>query len=234
MKNKFLKFLNIFTNKNSENLNINRPKIVAKHKLDLHKLIQKEIKKYGDYCDLNHIDVSQLWDMNQLFEGSSFNGDISKWDVSNVQHMAYMFYESKFNGDISNWDTSNVKQMTGMFNKSNFNGDISKWNTSSVSEMNEMFQYSPFNCDISNWDVSKVWNMSRMFAKSKMTHNLSKWIPLKLTQDSNIFDGCDIKTPYWADSEQRKKFIDSYNLKTELNQELSEHVNATPKKRLKI
>ena len=48
--------------------------------------------------------------MSALFEGTDFNGNISKWDVSNVINMRYIFSGCKsFNQDISNWDVSNAK-----------------------------------------------------------------------------------------------------------------------------
>lgn len=48
--------------------------------------------------------------MSNLFYGSKFNGDISKWNVSKIIDMTAMFYNSAFNSDISKWDVSNVKQ----------------------------------------------------------------------------------------------------------------------------
>lgn len=49
--------------------------------------------------------------MRYMFNGSRFNGDISKWDVSRVKNMASMFNDSKFNGDISAWNVSNVEDI---------------------------------------------------------------------------------------------------------------------------
>jgi surface protein len=65
-----------------------------------------------------------------MFCDSRFNGDISKWDVSNVKNMNRMFESSTFtceNGDISNWDVSNVKDMSFMFIFSPLEKNPPKW-----------------------------------------------------------------------------------------------------------
>ena len=76
-------------------------------------------------------------------ELAKFNADILNWDVSNVKDMNSMFESSEFNGDISNWDISNVKDMMYMFCNSKFDGDISQWDVSNVEDMRSMFYTSP-------------------------------------------------------------------------------------------
>ena len=121
---------------------------------ELIKIVDQLIKERGNDANLNDIDTSEITDMDGIFEGSNFNGDISNWDVSNVKDMEWMFGNSEFtgeNGDISNWDVSNVKIMNCMFYKSKFDGDISKWNVSKVINMNHMFYESPLEKNPPKW-----------------------------------------------------------------------------------
>lgn len=150
-------------------------KIIAFDREHLRQLITEHTRAFGNHCDLNHIDISHIRAMYDLFYESDFNGDISEWDVSQVTNMNSMFEGSKFNGDISKWDVSNVVGMSLMFERSTFNGDISKWNTAHVQNMSGMFHMSKFNGDISKWDVSNVRDMSYLFYDSPFSGDITHW-----------------------------------------------------------
>jgi len=48
-----------------------------KNKRELQRIIKRCIKFFGNECDLNWIDVSNITNMSELFRLSEFNGDIS-------------------------------------------------------------------------------------------------------------------------------------------------------------
>ena len=181
------------------------PSIIANDN-NINTLVQNALEILGSKADLNFIDVSNVTNMERLFEGSEFNGDISKWDVSNVTNMAIMFDDSQFDGDISKWNVSNVTNMEYMFAYSHFDGDISRWNVSSVTNMSGMFAYSYFNGNISNWDVSNVtdmgemidWEEKGMFEGSVFNGDISKWDVSNVTSMKNMFKGrYDNEEDYW-------------------------------------
>ena len=101
--------------------------LFPKTKGELKQMIEDEISENGNECSLNHIDVSKITDMTDLFFGSKFNGDISDWDVSNVIDMGFMFTYSNFNRDISNWDVSSLKNIDHTFDRSPLENNPPKW-----------------------------------------------------------------------------------------------------------
>jgi hypothetical protein len=181
-----MKYINTYI---TEKLKINNSKfkpgpeytLFPETKEELVKMIKEEININGDSCSLNHIDVSQIVSMENLFSDlyslDNFNGDISYWDISNVKHMSGMFRSSKFNNNsICNWDVSNVKTMNNMFRESNFDGDISEWDVSNVEDMSCMFGKSKFNKPLNNWDVSNVKYMAHMFNNNEFFNQpLNDW-----------------------------------------------------------
>ena len=193
----------------NEKLKISKPKKVEhtlfpKHKYDLVLILREEVSKNGNECDLNHIDVSKITDMDFLFAEDynnayklhEFDGDISQWDVSNVKNMYCMFKRSNFNGDISQWDVSNVEDMRYMFKSSIFNEDISDWNVSKVKNMSYMFDESKFNQDISRWDISSVKNMDYMFYGSLFNQDISDWDVSNVESMVGTFTKSKIKDEY--------------------------------------
>ena len=126
-RNDYIDDLSMNVNKNAEYLLLNgkslnidfnlvyEPVYTVQSFEELYRLINSAMIAYGDDCNLNWIDVSQIENMSYLFYNTRFTGDISRWDVSNVTNMTYMFQKSQFDGNISGWDVSRVESMGCMF-----------------------------------------------------------------------------------------------------------------------
>ena len=127
------------TKKSKRTPNYDNYKLFPKDIPSLRAMIHDECKKNGNKCSLNHIDVSGLSDMTELFKHSKFNDDISQWDVSNVTNMRGMFEYSSFNQDISEWDVSKANDMSHMFQDSKFNQNISNWKINQNCRIRHMF-----------------------------------------------------------------------------------------------
>ena len=149
--------------------------IIATDKNHLEVLIYDAMQEHGSACDLNHIDVSRITDMSDLFVNTLFAGSIDQWDVSNVIDMENMFFNSRFNGYIGGWNVSNVKSMNGMFLSAPFNSSVEHWDVSNVQDMNAMFHGTKFQQDVSKWNVSKVLDFNNIFSDSPFKGNISQW-----------------------------------------------------------
>lgn len=127
------------------------------HRQDLIHILDKCIAEIGPAADLNHIDVSNIYDFSRLFSGGFrciFTGDISRWNVANANNMEGMFACSAFNGCIAAWDVRNVRIMKGMFQSSTFDNDISQWHVDACKDFSNMFALGAFGQDISAWTFS--------------------------------------------------------------------------------
>ena len=175
---------------------INEPLYKPKNMKELFALIRICLKKYGNECSLNWIDVSGRHNFSNIFYNSKFNGDISKWDVSQAVAMYQMFAESEFNGNLSSWDVSGVEDMSYMFSGAQFNNDSLKdWDVRNVKTMNGMFKFSEFNGDISEWKPRRVQDMSYMFYGSKFDRDISDWY-VKFITRTEMFGGCPIREEF--------------------------------------
>lgn len=207
-------------------------RIVATDLPHLKQCVEWAIASHGPKVDLNHIDVSRITDMTQLFSNSPFDGDISQWDVSNVRRTNGMFFSCPFNGDISSWNTGKLEIAIGMFTLSQFNRDLSYWDTSSLYNARHMFSTCAFEGDISKWNVSKLENVERMFLGSKNKSDLSPWLLMrncKLTWMTNEkFEGILPRINGGAESMQYgRMFGEHVALRAYLKARPFSHVHAT-------
>ena len=194
----------------------------------IHDIVKQEIERLGNDADLNHIDASNLTNMEYLFRYSQFNGDISQWDVSNVESMKGMFTGAWFNGDISQCAVSSVQDMSWMFHRSDFNGDISKWDVNKVEDMKHMFDKAAFNGNISNWDVSNVVeSMTAMFKNSEFNGDISQWDVSNVEFMTDMFKGSQCEEKYGEHGENLKKVA-------ELEEEQNDSMNAEAAKEFDV
>jgi surface protein len=142
------------------------------HEFDVYQMGKKAHKqlKFLIKHVINKLNVSNATIFDQMFYGNRYltnDIDIEHWDVSNVTDMNNMFSYSFFNGKLNGWGekTKNVTNMAYMFSGAHyFNQPINKWNVSKVEDMRYMFSnVDTFNQPLNDWDVSKVKDMSFMF-----------------------------------------------------------------------
>jgi hypothetical protein len=123
--------------------------------------------------------------MRYMFkEADSFSQNLNSWDVSNVEYMDEMFEDSSFDGEISDWIVSKLKSLAGMFSgDSSFNKNIGNWVLDSLGMIdNEEYctdyngairirglhstfkNATSFDQYLGDWDVSRVKHMEDMFS----------------------------------------------------------------------
>ena len=193
-------------------INIRRkPTTIEATDATIQQIVKDELDKFGHDADLNHIDVSEVTKMDNLFhcyDGANFlgktysdlNPDISKWDVRNVTHMNLTFYYcEKFNQDLSKWNTENVQYMNSMFDGCTvFNSDISGWDVRKVEYMGGMFRdCHNFNCDIGGWQIDSLIYTYAMFENCRsFNQDLSDWKSSKVKNSLDMFKKCPIKKEF--------------------------------------
>ena len=80
----------------------------------------------------------------RLLKYSTVNVDINSWNVSNITNMEGLFQKTNFNQPLNNWDVSHVTNMSAMFSECpNFNQPLDQWNVSQVTDMSSMFSECP-------------------------------------------------------------------------------------------
>lgn len=189
-----MKTIHLYINEKLKiNKDTNKFTLFPKTVKELKEMIKEEMEKNGVHCSLNHIDISALNNLNELFMYSDFDGDISGWDTSNILQLSHTFAYSSFTGkygDISKWDVSSVKLMRGIFYGAHYNGDISDWDVSNVINFRDVFFNSKFDGDLSKWDVSSAENMQGMFNKSYFTGHkgdIANWDVSNVTDMTSMF-----------------------------------------------
>ncbi|MFK7866523.1 MAG: BspA family leucine-rich repeat surface protein, partial [Alphaproteobacteria bacterium] len=165
----------------------------AINKQHLIELIDLAIKQNGYDCDLNHIDVSDIQDMSNLFKNSKFNGNISKWNTENVTDTSGMFLMSCYDKPL-NLNTSKVTNMNSMFGKSKFNSSLNL-NTSKVTNFGWMFYDSDFDQPLDFIDTSNALNIGFVLYKSRNTqhHTANNWDVSKVTVFEAAFQSTQLK-----------------------------------------
>lgn len=199
-----------------------KPSIIKAKDKTIRQIVKAELDRLGHDADLNHIDVSGVTIMDQLFSVNisgtyhlglgpdyfDLNPDISRWDVRNVVDMKRCFwYCEKFNCDLSQWKTDSLKFADYAFCHCNiFNQDMSTWNMSNCESIRGMFAHCrKFKSDLSGWDVRKVQDMTFFLTDCQMfCSDLSGWELDSMSNGIYRYDDCyNMKHNYWPS--KRKK-----------------------------
>ena len=162
-----------------------------KRKVTIQELKQMIANKDPDIAD---VDVSDITNMRELFEGSDFGGswtaDLSGWDTSNVEDMGYMFSRCSKLKEVELYRTENVKHMNEMFFGCTKLVKVELPNTQNTTEMVGMFEKCSNIKEVNLPNTGNVVDMYGMFSKcSKLTKVLLPSIS-KVEDMSSMFEYC--------------------------------------------
>jgi len=173
------------------------PKITVNTKKELKDIINNSPKT----ADLNHLDVSQITNLDRLFINTDFQGNISEWNVENVTSAGRAFDGCvNFNSNLSKWKPKKLRFAEYMFvGCESFNSDLTNFNLSYMSDMSHMFDgCTKFNGDVSSFDLEHTENVLYMFAGCEsFNRDLSGWHLSKQSNKMAIFTNGffkDVKT----------------------------------------
>ena len=112
---------------------------------------------------------NERYNLDSMFRGTQFNGDLDNWDVSQCQQFGSMFQDNTvFNGDITNWD---------------FSG-LAVGNCAASSIIYFVRGATSFNQDVSNWDLTGAGGLNGLMGPNFPPHPL----PSDPTLDTSIYN----------------------------------------------
>ena len=195
---------------------INKYSCRPKDKDELRKIIKERLKQDKN-TNLNDIDVSNIKDMQLLFnELDPHNIDISEWDVSNVEDMSGMFFDCRnLDCDLSKWEVSKVKDMNYMFTGCTSLKNKPSWYKENLTDIieslkiNSKTKVNKYSCKPK--DLDELWKIVEEYLKKDKNANLNDIDVSNITDMSYLFDGLDphnIDISEWDVS----KVKDMYNM----------------------
>ena len=148
---------------------------------------------YYDAPELNlsSIDVSNVTNMNRMFDHCSSSVNIDGWDTSKVTDMNNMFYYFSGSIDVSKLDTSSAKDVQSMFSYVNTDNIIlTGFSFPKTTNLSRIFDSATgTTLDLSSWDISNITSMGYMFNSAKIKRiDLTGWNTSKVTDMYNMFN----------------------------------------------
>lgn len=152
------------------------------------------------HLDLSNWDVSNIENMNAMFEGCKGlqSIDFTGWKPQKLKTLYKTFYEclSLKTLDMGSWDLSNVVSMASTFrycqNLSML--DVSKWNVANVTNFSDCFRMCIRlgNLTVKNWNVGKATTFDHMFSGCRKVAELevADWDMQNACSVRSMFEDC--------------------------------------------